>query len=250
MKYFPSLIAALVLASPVAVYAAELTVVSAGSVQAPMEQLAASYAAKTGNKVNVSVAAGGVLRQRAKAGEQFDVIVMQPPFDEVLASGHIDTSTATPIATIALGLAGIKGGPKPDMSTPEAVKRMLLASKGVAYADEAGGTTAALFLKALETLGISEQMAPKLKRGHDGLGTMAFITNGEADFGVSFMSGLNRPGVEPVGAFPRALVPVTAYVGFVSAHAKDKTGAKAFLEYIASPEAAQAWTSRGFAPGK
>jgi len=102
----------------------------------------------------------------------------------------------------------------------------------------------------LEKLGISDQMQPKLKHGHNGTATMDFVLNGEADYGVTFMSGLNRPGLEAIGPMPKELVPPTGYVGFLSTQSKDSAAGKALLEYLVSPEAATAWTSRGFVPGR
>ena len=42
-----------------------------------------------------------------------------------------------------MGVAVLKGAPKPDISTPDAFKRALLAAKAVAYTDPASGGAAA-----------------------------------------------------------------------------------------------------------
>ena len=215
-----------------------------------MEQLIASFEAKTGNKVNTTFASGGITRQQVIRGEAFDVIVLQPPYPEVLASGHVAESTAKPLATVSLGMAGRKGAVKPDISTPEGVRQTLLSAKGVAYPDEPGGASGIAFVKMLQDLGIYDQMQPKLKHGHNGSATMDFVLSGEADYGVTFMSGLNREGLEAIGPMPKELVPPTGYVAFLSTQSKDSAVGKALLEYLASTEAATAWTSRGFVPSR
>jgi molybdate transport system substrate-binding protein len=245
----PASIALIVCASPALQAQSEITLVSPGSIQPSMEQLIASYESRTGHKVKATFASGGVTRQQVMRGEVFDVIVLQPPYPEVLATGHVAESTAKPLATVALGMAGRMGAPKPDISTPDAVKRTLLAAKGVAYPDEPGGASGIAFVRMLQKLGIYDQMQPKLKHGHNGSATMDFVLNGEADYGVTFMSGLNRPGLEAIGPMPKELVPPTGYVGFLSAHSKNTAGGQALLDYLSSAEAAPAWTSRGFAPG-
>jgi molybdate transport system substrate-binding protein len=215
-----------------------------------MEYLVAAFESKTGDKVKATFASGGVTRQQVMRGEVFDVIVLQPPYPEVLATRHVDAATETPLATVSLGIAGRKGAPKPDISTAEAVKRTLLAAKGVAYPDEPGGASGIAFLKLLDKLGISAEMQPKLRHGHNGAGTMDFVLKGEADYGVTFVSTMNYAGLEVIGAFPRDLVPPTGYVGFLSAHTKDRPTARALLDYLSSAEAAKAWTSRGLQPGR
>ena len=69
----------------------------------------------------------------------FDVSILQPPYPEVLASGNVVTSSATPLAGAAVGVGVKQGAAKPDLSTPEAVKRMLLAANSIYYPAAAGG---------------------------------------------------------------------------------------------------------------
>jgi len=251
VRYICTAVVALIALAPFDAHAqSEITLISPGSVQPSMEQLIAAFEAKTGHKVKATFASGGITRQQVIRGEEFDVIVLQPPYSEVLASGNVAESTAKPLASVALGVAARKGAPKPDISTPEAVKRTLLAAKGVAYPDEPGGASGIAFVKMLQTLRIYDQMQPKLKHGHNGAATMDFVLNGEADYGITFMSGLNRPGLEAIGPLPKELVPPTAYVGFLHAHAKDPALGQSLLQFLTSPEAAQAWTSRGFQTGR
>jgi molybdate transport system substrate-binding protein len=249
LKISSAIIALLLSASSVFAQS-EITLLSPGSIQASMENLVASFEAKTGEKVKATFASGGVTRQQVMRGEVFDVIVLQPPYPEVLATRHVNASTETPLATVSLGIAGRKGEPKPDISTAESVKRTLLAAKGVAYPDEPGGASGIAFLKLLDKLGIAAEMQPKLKHGHNGAGTMDFVLKGEADYGVTFVSTMNYAGLEVIGAFPRDLVPPTGYVGFLSAHTTNGAKAKALLDYLSSAEAAKAWTSRGLQPGR
>jgi molybdate transport system substrate-binding protein len=250
MRHLSSATIALLLATASRIHAqGEVTLISPGSVQPSIEELIPVFEAKTARKVAPTFASGGVTRQQVMRGEIFDVIILQPPYPEVLATGNVNVGSATTLATVALGIAGRKGVPKPDISTPEAVKRVLLASKGVAYPDEPGGASGIAFLKVLDKLGIRQEMEPKLKHGGTGGSTMELVVSGEADYGVTFMSGMNRPGVEAIGAFPAELAPPTGYVGFLSSHAKDPVGGKALLDYLASPAAAKAYTSRGFQAG-
>jgi ABC-type molybdate transport system substrate-binding protein len=51
-----------------------------------------------------------------------------------------------------------------------------------------------------------------------------------------------------VGLLPQKLCPPTPMAGFISTHASDPAGAKAFLEYLASPEAQALFKDAGFAP--
>src|SRR5262249_29946620 len=107
---------------------------------------------------------GGGTKQQVARGEPFDVPVVQPPYPEVLASGHVVADSATPLATVAVAVAVRKGERKPDISTPDAVKRMLLAAKSIAYPDARGGAAAGVsFEETLKKLGIRGAIQPQIR---------------------------------------------------------------------------------------
>jgi molybdate transport system substrate-binding protein len=169
------------------------------------------------------------------------VPIVQPPYQDVVASGNVVATSETPLAAVPIVVVLRKGDPKPDISTPEAVKQMLLAAKAVSYPDGAGGAAAGVsFDKTLKMLGIFDQVQPKVKR-IAGATLMHLLTNGDIDVAVTFVSEVNDPGVEIVGALPKEISTPTALVGFVSSHTKSPEAAKALLSYLSSPEAAVAY---------
>ena len=94
------------------------------------EQLIAGFEAKTGHKVKATFGQEDGTKQQIIKGEAFDVPLLETtgktPIDAVTASGNVVVSSATPVANIFVGVAVRKGAHKPDISTPDAVKRMLL----------------------------------------------------------------------------------------------------------------------------
>src|SRR5712692_475543 len=229
----------------------EVTLIAPGGIRAAIEQLIPGFERKTGHKVKATFGSGGGTKQQVVRGEAFDVPIVQPPYPDVLASGNVVAGSATPLASVAVGVAVRKGAPKPDISTPEAVKRMLLAAKSVAYPDAAGGAAAGVsFNETLNKLGIAEQMQPKLKRAQGGAAAMAMTAKGEVEIGLTFLSEMNEPGLDIVGPLPREISTPTSLVGFVSSHAKDPAVAKALLDYLSSPDAAAVYKAQGMQPGR
>jgi len=247
-----SAIVALVLGSPYGARAqSEVTLIAPGGIKAAIEQLIPGFERKTGHKVKATFGSGNGTKQQVTRGEAFDVPIVQPPYPEVLASGNVVAGSATPLASVALGVAVRKGAVKPDISTADAVKRTLLAAKSVAYPNPAGGAAAGVTFDAmLKKLGIAEQMEPKLKRAQGGAGAMEMAAKGEAEIGLTFLSEMEDPGIDVVGALPREIAPPTSLVGFVSTHAKDPATAKALVEYLSSPEAAKVYKAQKMQPGR
>src|SRR5712691_12378774 len=101
----------------------EVTLVAPGGIRAAIEKLIPEFERLTGHRVRATFGSGGGTKQQVVRGEPFDVPIVQPPYPDVLASGNVVASSETPLATVAVGIAVRKGARKPDISTPEAVKR-------------------------------------------------------------------------------------------------------------------------------
>ena len=232
--------------------AQEVTLVAPGGMKCAIDRMAPEFERKTGYPVKATIGSGGTTHQQVVHGEPFDVPIVQPPYQDVIDSSNVVTSSETPLATVPIVVVVRKGDPKPDISTPDAVKRLLLAAKAISYPDGAGGLGGAAgvsFDQTLMKLGIFDEMKPKVKR-IKGVSLMHLLTNGDIDFAVSFASEINDPGAEVVGPLPREISTPTALVGFISAHAKSPETAKALLSYLSSPDAAVAYKACGMQPGR
>ena len=232
--------------------AAEVTLIAPGGIRAAVEQMIPDFERATGHKVKATFGSGGGTKERVIKGEPFDVPVVQLPLEPVIASGHVVAASETPLATVSVGVAVRTGAPKPDISTADAVKRLLLGSKAIAYPNAASGAAAGVsFNETLEKLGITEVMKPKIKVAQGGRGAMELLAKGEVDIGLTFISEIiTEPGVEVVGPLPRDISTPTALVGFVSWHSKEPEAAKALVRYLSSPEAAAVYKERGMQPGR
>ncbi len=229
----------------------DITLIAPGGIRDAIEQLIPGFENKTGHKVKATFGSGLGTKAQVAHGDAFDVPIVQPPYADVLASGNVVASSATTLASVAVGIAVRKGGPRPDVSTPAAVKKTLLEAKSIAYPNPAGGAAAGVsFDETLRKLGIAGQVESKLKRAQGGAGAMAMAAKGEVEIGVTFVSEMNDPGVDVVGPLPKEICPPTTLVGFVSAHANDAAAARALLDYLASPGAAPAYKAHGMQPGR
>jgi molybdate transport system substrate-binding protein len=251
MKYSLSLgIIALALFYPYNIWAQDLTLVAPGRMRCPIDRMTPEFERKTGHTVKATIGPGGPTHQQVVRGEPFDVPILSAPYEDVLASGNVIASSETPLATVAVVVVVRKGEPKPDISTPEAVKATLLAAKSISYPDGSrGGNAGASFDETLNKLGIFEQMKPKIKR-LVGVDLMHLLTDGEVSLAVTFASEVSDPNVEVVGPLPREISTPATLVGFVSTHSKSPDAAKALLRYLSSSDAAVAYTACGMQAGR
>src|ERR1700680_1983907 len=113
----------------------EITLLAVGPMRAPTEKIVANFEAKTGHKVKVTYGNGAETRRMVAKGQGLDVSLIIAPFPGAIASGTIVPSSATPVASILTAVGVPRGRRTPDISTPAAVKKALLAANRIGYED-------------------------------------------------------------------------------------------------------------------
>src|SRR5204862_3648005 len=140
MKQISSAVVALMLACSASAPAhaqgqSEITLLAVGPMRAPTQKIVAGFEAKSGRTVKITFGNGVETRPMVAKGQPLDVSLVIAPFPGALTSGSIVLESATPINTILTAVGVPKGRPKPDISTPDAVKKALLGAKGIGYED-------------------------------------------------------------------------------------------------------------------
>ena len=245
-RLFAALLCALLGASG-AVAAADLKVFSTTALTEIWHELKPKFEAR-GHKLELALQPSGALAKRVLGGEAGDAIVTTTAGLESLAkAGKVAAGTTRVLASSGMGVAVLKGAPKPDISTPEAFKRTLLAARAVAYSDPAGGgASGAAFVKVLQDLGIADAVNAKAKLGR-GVPNAEFVVKGEADIAIQQIPELMVvPGVDIVGPLPAPLQTVTGFATAVLAGSKQPAEARALVDFLASPETLALLKSRGF----
>jgi molybdate transport system substrate-binding protein len=166
--------------------AAEIKTLITTAMDAAIVELVPPFERATGHKVIVSYDPSGGLARRLRNGEQSDMILIaSKELDELIKEGRV--KARIDVSRTGIGLAVKKGAPRPDVSTPEALKRTLLAARSIGHTAPAGGGITALHIqKVFERLGITEQVAPKVKLAAGGPNgrVSVLITSGQAEIGL------------------------------------------------------------------
>lgn len=241
----------------------EISLLAVGPMRAPTQKIVDSFEAKTGHKVKVTYGNGAETRRMVAQGKTLDVNLLIAPFPGAVASGTIDPSSQTLVTSILTAVGVPKGRPHPDISTPAAVKKALLAAKSIGYEDPDFTAAGEGPWEALNKLGISDQVAAKSQvelgpasRGispdatNNVIKTSKRLEDGSIDIGMLMLSDMlpEKDKYDIVGVLPRKICTPVPVVGFISKHPSDPAGAKALLEFLASPEAEAIWKEAGYEP--
>jgi molybdate transport system substrate-binding protein len=115
--------------SPGAAGAAEIIVLTGMGVVSGVRDVAPAFERATGHKVIVSFEAGPSLMQKVNAGAPADLVTHYPEvIDDLIKQGKVVDRR---VDFARAGVAVKAGAPKPDIGTPEAFKRVMLAAKSI-----------------------------------------------------------------------------------------------------------------------
>jgi molybdate transport system substrate-binding protein len=234
--------------SPIAnLHAAELKVLAGGSMTGPLNELAPPFERATGHKLVIHFDSTPNLIKLATSAP-FDLgVVPVDVFKNAEAKARFAPGPTLDIARVGYGVAVRAGVPKPDVRTPDALKKTLLDAQSVAFlpASAAGAYVSSVF----ERLGIGEAMKAKT-RPQTATGDIAkAVAKGDAELGVFLINVLMAPGVEIAGPFPAELQNDLVFTSAVAADTKEAEAAKAFITYLKTPAAVAVIKAKGMQPG-
>jgi molybdate transport system substrate-binding protein len=240
-----ALFCALLFSRSAAAQTSEVHVLASNGIKAVLEDLRAQGEHAIGHTITVDYKPTANLKQEIDAGAPFDVVIVTvESVAQLSKEGKTVSGEGTPISRVGVGIGIRKGAPRPDISTPEALKRALLGTKAIAYGPV--GASLPYITHMLETLGIADTMKPKtlfLKTSDE---TNEAVADGKADFGMTLVSEiLPAKGVELLGPFPEEFQGYVRFNAAVSANAKNPEAANALVKFLAGPDAAPSIKARG-----
>ena len=233
--------------------AAEVKVLSGFGMRAVMEDLGPKFQRASGHKLALTFGNMGGVVKRVQGGETADVVIIpRQGINRLVKEGKVVAGNVTVIARSVISIAVRKGSPKPDISSPEALKRTLLAARSITYGDPAqGSANGRHFALVLDRLGIANEMKSKTvfptTRGRSV--EAALVANGEADIVVAqFQNLMFVEGIEVVGPLPNDLQWDEAFAAAVVESTGDAAASTALVKFLQTLEAASVIKANGLEP--
>src|SRR5262249_4485608 len=163
------------------------------------------------------------------------VIATRQGIDGLVKNGKARADSVT-LASAGISVAVRKGAQKPDISSPDALKRTLLSAKSISYVNPStGGASGIHFAKVLDRLDIANEIKPKTvfpnPKTPGGVGDL--VASGEAELGVHISVELvSVAGIDVVGPLPGDLQNTVVFAGAVMASTKDVEASKALVNFL------------------
>jgi molybdate transport system substrate-binding protein len=214
-----------------AVKAAEIALMTTAAVEQIMKGLIPSFERASGHKVNMTVLGTGPAVAKIIEGTFADLILLGPPaLNDLAKAGKVDTGTIAPAFRSRIGLAVKAGAPKPDITTPDALKTALLAAKSIGFSI---GPSGEHFSKVVVVkLGIADELRPRMKNVR-GMPVGMGAAKGEVEIAIHQIAELMPvAGIDIVGDLPAELNITIIYATALTTMAKQPEAAKALIQYL------------------
>lgn len=225
--------------------AAEIRVASSVGMRAVLSELQPRFEDASHHTLTITFGSALPLERDLDAGKAFDVAVLTPALlAELAANGKVAADSVAAVARSGIGVAARQGAARGDVSSPEALKRTLLAARSVAYSREGQSGLAAA--KVIERLGITEDMKSRVLLETRPGGGVAAVVEGKAELGIGLLSEIiPEPRALLLGPMPGDLQSYVVFAAGVSSQAADPAAARALVDFLRGAQVRAVLAAKG-----
>ena len=228
--------------------AAEIKLVASNAVKEAYTQLLPAYEKASGNKVSVSWGGTADIMKRINSGEIADVVIITDAgIENLTKGGKLTAAGRMTVAKSAVGAAVRAGAAKPDLSSPAALKKSLLAAKGIVLTP---GPSNPLLHALFDKLGVASALNAKEIHPAAGQQLTDPVVAGLADIVLSQASELIAvKDIAYVAPLPAGAEIVLTYQAGYHAAAPELDAAKTLVKFLSTPDSAKVLKENGLEPG-
>jgi molybdate transport system substrate-binding protein len=225
----------------------EIRILSSMATRQLLADLIAQFHRTAAQRVSVESVGGVDAVRRVQAGEAVDVVVLAADaIEQLIAAGRIVAGSRIDLVRSGVAVAVRSGSPRPDIGTEQAVKRAVLAARGLSYSTGPSGVHLA---KLFERWGIADEIEDRIVRAPPGVPVGKLVADGKADLGFQQLSELmHQTGVDVLGPLPSAIQIITTFSAGLSVTSTKREAALAMFDFLVSPATVETKRSNGMEP--
>jgi molybdate transport system substrate-binding protein len=225
-----------------------LHVLVSNGMKGSMEELQPQCEKAVGWPLTIQFGSTASLKKRIEMGEAFDVtIITTEAIGDLIKQGKLAGASRTDVGRSELGIGIRAGAPKPDIRTPEALKKTLQAAKSITYPQD--GASRGTIEKMFERMGVAGELKSKIILAPGSGPATESVAAGQAAMVITLFSEIVPiHGVEILGPLPGAYQSDIRFGAATSAASKNAEAAKAFIAYVSGSKAAPVLKAKGIEP--
>ena len=236
------------MAAPLSPAQAELRVFTSDGMKPTLEALIPQIEHSIGRKLAPQFNSSKNLREKIQAGEPFDVAILASDvIDDLIQKGEITAGSRTDLARTGMGVGIRAGSAKPDVSTPDALKKTLLAAKSIAF--NPTGASSVHNYEIFERMGITDAVKPKLMLDSEAGRPQQNVADGKADLVLTLIPEIKFfPGVDLAGPMPADFQSYVNFSAGVATNTSDAAASKGLIQFIKGPAGVSVLKAKAMEP--
>jgi molybdate transport system substrate-binding protein len=224
---------------------APLRVSASNGVKAAIEALLPDIESQLSRPIGVQFGTSASIAVSIATGDPFDVAILTTDgLDALVKAGTVVAGSRVTIGRSGIGVGVRAGAPRPDITTPDSLKRTLLAVRSITYAED--GASRVHITRMLDVLGIADAVKAKTILEQGSVRATGRVAKGEADLVITLVSEI-RPiaGIELLGTLPAAFQSYITFAAGISSKAESPDAARTFVAFLSGPAAARTLAAKG-----
>lgn len=211
-----------------------------------LADLIAAYTQQQPSAPAISIeSVGGVdAARRVAADEPFDLVVLaSDAIDKLEAAGKVLPGSRVDLVRSGVALAVREGASVPRIDSEAAVRQAVLGARNLSYSTGPSGVALA---RLFERWGLADVLRERIVQAPPGVPVGTLVARGDVELGFQQLSELlHVDGITLLGPLPDAIQITTTFSAAVCTTASQPDAARAFIAFMASPEALEAKRRQG-----
>lgn len=223
----------------------ELRVLASNGMKAVIDDLTPQLERDLRRPLAIEFGTTAGMRARIDGGEEFDVAVFTTEAIDALAkSGKIAPDSVGALGRSGVGVGVRAGAAKPDIGTPDAFKRTLLAAKSMTWVGV--GASKPHIERMLDKLGIAGDVKSKIVIAPSVDESVESVAQGKVEIVLTLISEIvPARGVQYVGPFPADLQGYVSFAAGVGAKSAVRADGEKLIAALRAPSSASKYQARG-----
>lgn len=230
---------------------ADFRIFAAGAAKGYVETLVSRFEEASHLTATRAYGPVGAIVERLRSGESADLVILSDKALAELAATGITAPGAWPIGGVTACLAVRAGDPLPPLATAEDLRAAFLAADAVHMPDPAVATSGAHLMGIFRSLGLTDEIAGRLRFAANGIAAMTEMSRSEAAraIGCTQESEIAMvDGVRMAGPLPEPFALTTVYAAAWTPGTAHRRAAEDFIALLTGDETASRREVMGFRP--
>jgi molybdate transport system substrate-binding protein len=223
-------------------------VLVSNGMKAAIEELRPQCERSIGRPLALQFNSTAGVKKKIEAGEAFDVtIITAEAIEDLIKQGKLAPGSRADLVRSELGIGIRAGAPKPDIRTPEALKRTLRNAKSITYPQD--GAARGYIEEMFEHMGIAADVKSRIILAPGSGPATESVAAGNAELVITLFSEIVPiKGVEILGPLPGEFHYEIRFAAAASSTTKNAEAAKSLIAFLAGPKTAAIYKAKGLEP--